>query len=77
MYLEEYNRVVRNTTEMIFDWLLKNCYKQETDEIVISAFNRHQLCNELHISNNQITNSLRQLKDSEKISGSKGTFKVN
>ena len=77
MYLEEYNRVVRNTTEMIFAWLLKNCYKQETDEIVISAFNRHQLCNELHISNNQITNSLKQLKDSEKISGTKGTFKVN
>lgn len=76
IFSEEYNRVVRNTTEIIFDWLVKNCYKPETEELVITTFDRHQLCNELHIGNNQITNSLKRLKDSERISGEKGSFKV-
>lgn len=76
LFLQEYSRIIRNTTEIIFNWLLKNCYRVGTDEIVITTFARHQLCNELHISNNQITNSLKRLKDSKRISGEKGTFKI-
>jgi hypothetical protein len=73
----ENNQPYQNKTDLIFNWLLTNCYRKDLNEITLTCAKRKTLCKKLSVSNSQITNSLNKLKKSRKISGSKGSFIVN
>ena len=51
----------QNRTQQIFKWMCKHKH-QEDQTVNLTAATREQLCKELGISNNQITNSLSKLK---------------
>lgn len=49
----------------------------ETNIVSIPPSIRQQMCNDLGISTNQVTNALRILKDLNLITGEKGRYEVN
>ncbi len=69
-------KIEQNRTLQIFQWMYHHI-NRETQDVSLSAFTRKQICEELQISNNQITNSIRKLKELNLITGDKGTFTLN
>ena len=65
----------QNRTQQIFKWMCEHKH-QEDQTVDLTAATREQLCKELGISNNQITNSLSKLKRNGLISGKQGTFTI-
>lgn len=60
----------------ILDWM---CVRAEYNSGVVnlSASNRSKMCSDLSITNNQITNGLKKLKDLGLITGERGEFTIN
>ena len=60
----------------MLDWMCENA-TVNTGVVDLSTFKRQQMCNELGLANNQVTNNLKKLKDLNLISGDKGNFIIN
>lgn len=73
----ESNSKLKNISDLMFNWMLNNCYRRDLNEIILTAKRRKDLCSALNINNNQITNGLSSLKKKRTIFGEKGTFTVN
>lgn len=60
----------------VLDWM---CIRAEynTGIIRLSTTDRVDMCSDLSITNNQITNSLKKLRDLNLITGEKGKFTIN
>lgn len=57
-------------------WMCSHA-EYNTGKVSLSAADRKQICTDLQISNNSITNYLRSLKDLKLIDGERGTFTIN
>lgn len=57
-------------------WLCAHA-EYNTGKVSLSAADRKQICTDLQVSNNSITNYLRSLKELKLINGEKGTFIIN
>lgn len=57
-------------------WMCSHA-EYNTGKVSLSAADRKQICADLKISNNSITNYLRSLKDLKLIDGERGTFTIN
>ena len=57
-------------------WMCSHA-EYNTGKVSLSAADRKQICTDLKISNNSITNYLRSLKDLKLIDGERGTFTIN
>lgn len=57
-------------------WMCSHA-EYNTGKVSLSAADRKQICADLQISNNSITNYLRSLKDLKLIDGERGTFTIN
>lgn len=57
-------------------WMCSHA-EYNTGRVSLSAADRKQICGELDISNNSITNYLKTLKKLKLINGEKGTFVIN
>lgn len=62
----------RNT----LDWCCEKA-QYNTGIIELTSTKRAQLCEQLGINNNQLTNNLKKLKELGLITGEKGQFKIN
>lgn len=60
----------------MLDWMCEHA-GYNTGIVDLSTSKRQQMCTDLEIANNQITNNLKKLKDLNLITGEKGTFTVN
>lgn len=60
----------------MLDWMCEHA-TFNTGVVDLSTFKRQQMCNELGLANNQVTNNLKKLKDLNLISGDKGNFIIN
>lgn len=60
----------------MLDWMCENA-GFNTGIVDLSTSKRNQMCKDLEITTNQVTNNLKKLKDLKLISGDKGTFTVN
>lgn len=60
----------------MLDWMCEHA-AFNTGIVDLSTSKRQQMCTELNLANNQVTNNLKKLKDLDLISGEKGTFKIN
>lgn len=60
----------------ILDWMCEHA-EYNTGVVDLSTSKRQQMCSELNLANNQITNNLKKLKDLNLITGDKGSFTVN
>lgn len=66
-------KVKPEAAKSLLAWMCQHA-EYNTGKISISAVDRKNICNELNISNNCITNYLRSLKTLNLINGEKGTF---
>jgi len=60
----------------MLDWMCEHA-EYNTGIVDLSTSKRQQMCSELNLANNQITNNLKKLKDLNLITGDKGSFTVN
>lgn len=60
----------------MLDWMCEHA-AFNTGIVDLSTSKRQQLCQDLNLANNQVTNNLKKLKDLNLINGEKGTFTVN
>lgn len=60
----------------MLDWMCERA-AYNTGIVDLSTSKRQQMCLDLQIANNQVTNNLKKLKDLNLISGDKGTFTIN
>lgn len=75
-YIAPLYKLRSEVARRILDWMCEHA-GFNTGIVVLSASERKQMCEDLDINNNQITNNLRKLKELELISGSNGTFTLN
>lgn len=60
----------------MLDWMCEHA-EYNTGIVDLSTSKRQQMCSELNLANNQVTNNLKKLKDLNLITGDKGSFTVN
>lgn len=60
----------------MLDWMCEHA-EYNTGIVDLSTSKRQQMCTELNLANNQVTNNLKKLKDLNLITGDKGSFTVN
>lgn len=60
----------------ILDWMCEHA-GFNTGIVDLSASRRQQMCEDLKITGNQVTNNLKKLRDLNLISGDRGTFTIN
>lgn len=60
----------------MLDWMCERA-QYNTGIVDLSTSKRQQMCKDLSITSNQITNNLKKLKDLNLIDGDKGTFTIN
>lgn len=60
----------------MLDWMCEHA-AFNTGIVDLSTSKRQQMCTDLGLANNQVTNNLKKLKDLNLISGEKGSFKIN
>jgi hypothetical protein len=60
----------------MLDWMCEHA-EYNTGIVDLSTSKRQQMCSELSLANNQVTNNLKKLKDLNLITGDKGSFTVN
>lgn len=60
----------------MLDWMCEHAIFN-TGIVDLSTSKRQQMCTELGLANNQVTNNLKKLKDLNLISGDKGSFIIN
>ena len=60
----------------MLDWMCERA-QYNTGIVDLSTSKRQQMCQDLSITSNQITNNLKKLKDLHLIEGDKGTFTIN
>lgn len=75
-YITPLYKLRSEVARRILDWMCEHA-GFNTGVIVLSASERKQMCEDLDLNNNQITNNLKKLKELELISGSNGTFTLN
>lgn len=65
-----------DTAKDILSWMC--CHAEwNTGKVALTTNTRKELCNELTISPNTLTNNLAKLKQAKMISGEKGDFVIN
>lgn len=75
-YMNLIFKVKPEAAKSLLAWVRQHA-EYNTGKISISAADRKNICKELNISNNCITNYLRSLKTLNLINGEKGTFMIN
>lgn len=60
----------------MLDWMCERA-QYNTGIVDLSTSKRQQMCKDLSITSNQITNNLKKLKELKLIEGDKGTFIIN
>lgn len=71
--LQELNSI---KARQLLDWMCNEA-QYNTGIVLLPASIRQKVCENLVISNNQLTNLLKTLKDLNLITGEKGTFTIN
>lgn len=75
-YMSPFFGLKPDSAKVLLAWLCSHA-EYNTGKVSLSAADRKQICSELNISNNTITNHLRTLKNLKLIDGGKGTFIIN
>lgn len=60
----------------VLDWFCVNA-QFNTGKVSLSIADREQLCKDLGIKKNQLTNNIKKLKDFDLITGDRGTYYIN
>ena len=75
-YISPIYQLNSEVARRMLDWMCEHAIFN-TGIVDLSTSKRQQMCSELKLANNQVTNNLKKLKDLNLISGEKGTFKIN
>lgn len=75
-YISPIYQLNSEVARRMLDWMCEHAIFN-TGIVDLSTSKRQQMCSELKLANNQVTNNLKRLKDLNLISGEKGTFKIN
>lgn len=75
-YLEYCTKIKSNHTKNILPWL---CVHEQNNEgkILLTTATRQELCEQLGITNHQLSLSLKQLVNLKILVGEKGTYYIN
>lgn len=75
-HIAPYYNLKSDTAKDILSWMCCNA-EWNTGKVALTTNTRKELCKDLSISANTLTNNLKKLKDLKLISGEKGDFKIN
>lgn len=75
-YVAPIYRLNSEVARRMLDWMCEHA-AFNTGIVSLSVMDRKQMCEELHLANNQVTNNLKKLKELNIISGEKGRFTIN
>lgn len=75
-YVSPIYKLNSEVARRMLDWMCEHA-GFNTGIVDLSTSKRKQMCSELNLANNQVSNNLKKLKDLNLISGEKGTFKIN
>lgn len=75
-FMSTFYQIKGENSKNILIWLCCNA-GYNTGIVKLTPSDRKQICEELNISNNSLTNSLSQLKKLNLIQGTSGTFRIN
>ena len=75
-YIAPLYKLRSEVARRILDWMCENA-GFNTGTVILSTSERQQMCKDLDLTSNQVTNNLKKLKDLNLITGEKGTFTLN
>lgn len=75
-YIAPLYKLRSEVARRILDWMCENA-GFNTGTVILSTSERQQMCKDLDLTGNQVTNNLKKLKDLNLITGEKGTFTLN